>query len=87
MLDEIKQGIWEGSDGKYRIHILHTKLCTVAFKKGMSILSIIRFDIIEEILNFYYNSNIKNKPIDDSLHPFFANDCTLPEVPWMGGYG
>ena len=29
------------------------------FQKGMSILSIIRFDIIEETLNIYYNPYVK----------------------------
>ena len=33
--------------------------------KGMSIVSIITFDIIEKILNFYYNPYIVNMTIDD----------------------
>ena len=37
-----------------------------SLQKGMSIVSIIRFDITEKILNPYFN----NMTIDDSLHPF-----------------
>ena len=39
----------------------------------ISIVSIITFDILEKILNFYYNPYIKNITIDDSLHPFFQS--------------
>ena len=39
-------------------------------QKGMSIVSIITFDIIENILNNNYNPYIANMTIDDSLHPF-----------------
>ena len=39
-------------------------------QKGMSIVSIITFDIIEKILNFYFYAYIKKMTIDDVLHPF-----------------
>ena len=42
-------------------------------QKGMSIVSIITLDIIEKILNFYYNPYIANMTIDDSLHPFLQS--------------
>ena len=45
-------------------------------QKGMSIVSIIKFDIIGKKLKFNYNPYIKNMTIDDSLHPFIANDPT-----------
>ena len=44
-----------------------------ALQKGMSIVSIITFDIIGKILNIYYNPYIKNTTIDDSLHPFLQS--------------
>ena len=44
-----------------------------ALQKGMSIVSINTLDIIEKILNFYYNPYISNMTIDDSLHPFLQS--------------
>ena len=41
-----------------------------ASQEEMTIVSTIRFDILEKILNFYYNPYIKDTNIDDSLHPF-----------------